>query len=151
MRFKQVSGLLAAIADARLAISSNYLRLAGQVDSTRTRMVLEYLAGRERQGHDSLQAFIEQAPEGLLNTWFQNANDSDVIYRVNHVDLDAGSTPQDVLALALSLDNGLIEVLAQQAAQAPTPESRDALLSVMDEEQANQRKMVVNIARFEDV
>ena len=46
MRFKQVSGLLQGVADARLALAQAYERLATQVDSTRTRMVLDYLASR---------------------------------------------------------------------------------------------------------
>ena len=151
MRFKQVSGLLQGVADARLALAQAYERLATQVDSTRTRMVLDYLASRERQGYASLTRYLQQAPAAVLNTWFQGDFDSDFIQRVGHLDASSQATPAEMLTLALSLDNELVALLAQQAAQAPTPESRDALLSVMADEQTNQRKMVLNVARFEDV
>ena len=151
MRFKQVGELVQGLIDARLALGKLYARLAAQVDSSRSRMVLEYLSGRERAGHDQLLNYLQQAPRGVIDTWFQNAFDSDFVARLNRIQLDAGACPNDVLELALGLDQQLIELLAQQAAQASTPESRDALLSMMADEQLQQRKMVLNIARFEDI
>ncbi len=151
MRFKQIGELVLGLSDARQALAKLYARLAAQVDSSRSRMVLEYLAGREHGGHQQLLDYLQQAPRGVLDTWFQNAFDSDFIARLNRIDLDAGASPNDVLQLALGLDQQLIELLAQQAEQAPTPEARAALLSMMADEQQQQRKMVLNIARFEDV
>ena len=151
MRFKQVSGLLTEVCNARLALAQAYERLATQVDSTRTRMLLDYLAGRERQGYDSLNRYLQQAPHGVLDTWFGRAFDSDFVARIGHLDADAVATTTDVLLLALTLDHELIGIIGQQAALAPTPESREVPLAVMAEEQNNQRQLVLNVARFEDV
>lgn len=151
MRFKQVGELVQGLSDARQALAKLYARLAAQVDSSRSRMVLEYLAGRERAGQQQLLNYGQQAPRAVLDTWLQNAFDSDFIARLNRIDLDAGASPNDVLQLALGLDQQLIEMLAQQAEQMPTPEARAALLSMMADEQQQQRKMVLNIARFEDI
>lgn len=151
MRFKQVSELITQLIKARSALASAYTQAANQQQGAREQMLLQYLAKRESAQVDSLTSYLEDAPRGVLDTWFENQHDTEFFASLAAQEFAPNADSDALLAIALELDNQLMATIAQASVAAPTPESHEALISLLQHEQDLHRRMVTNVARLQDI
>ncbi|MBB1268299.1 hypothetical protein [Shewanella sp. SR44-3] len=151
MRIQQLSELLKLIASGRLEMKTLYRRLSQHVDSTRVKMVLDYLGKNQQQAHDALARYLAEAPTRILGTWYDGVVFEDFSKRCKAINLAPNANDEDVLELHLDLENRLLALLQQGADLAPTQEIRSALSELVAVEKNQQRRLVHNVQRMEDI
>lgn len=151
MRFKQLQDLLEYVVKGREHLSQLYSRLEHSVDIERSKMLLSYLAKKEWEQRDSLLAYLEGAPEGVRDTWFENAYDSDVLGAIDRTQLGAKATPDVILGVALDLDTQLISLLEKNVAVAPSQAVTSAMKNLISHEEEFQRRLTLSVERLEDI
>ncbi|EKE67868.1 hypothetical protein [Gallaecimonas xiamenensis] len=150
MRFKTVRDLIDHLAEAHLALSKLYQRLANHIDAERTRMMLHYLVDHEKGLSGQYSDYLK-AHHSALDAWFDKAQDSDFIKKLTYVDLPGGASQQDVLALALKLDNQLLEEIEALVPLCPGQESRQVLEGTLKLAREAQHQFVHQTMRMQDL
>jgi hypothetical protein len=79
MRFEQTHQILNNIRDFHSALSECYQHLQDESDRERSRLLLDYLVTREKELANALQNFMNEADHEVLDTWFQFADESELI------------------------------------------------------------------------
>ncbi|WKE65006.1 hypothetical protein PVT67_15260 [Gallaecimonas kandeliae] len=150
MRFKTLGDVFEHLTEAHQALAKLYKRLVANCDSERTRMMLHYLAEHEQQQAEHFTQYLKAShPE--LGTWFDKAVDTDFIHGLNRVSLETDVSQQDVLELALKLDNELLAELEALVPLCPGPSSRELLEGTLKEARARQHQLVHQTMRMEDL
>ncbi|WP_115717371.1 hypothetical protein [Gallaecimonas mangrovi] len=150
MRFKTVRDLVNHLCESHFALSKLYQRLADNADAERTRMMLHYLVDHEKKVSDDY-ASVLKTPGEALDTWFDNAIDSHFDKSLTYVDIKANATQEDVLELALSLDNKLLADIEALVPQCPSQESKTFLEGLLSSAQDIQHRFVHQTMRMQDL
>ncbi len=151
MRFQQLKEILAHLIESRSALSQLYRRMVSQADSPRAKMLLEYMVIHEKEVVEKLTNYLEDAPSRVLDTWFENVQGEDFVARCQKVELPATMTEQDVLGLALELENSLLDLLHDALEVAPTPDVKSAIESLLQAERVRQQRFVHSTMRMDDM
>ncbi|WP_341502100.1 hypothetical protein [Gallaecimonas sp. GXIMD4217] len=151
MRFKQVRDLIDFTLEAHEALAKLYDRLSNQVDAERSRMMLHYLSEHERKVVGELQNYLDDAPDRLLDTWFDNASDSELLRKISLTQLPATADQQQILSLALDLDNRIIDSIAALVDNCPCSDSRTLLSNLVEVSRDRQHRFVHQTLRMTDI
>lgn len=151
MRFQQLKEILEHLIESRSAMSQLYRRMASQADSPRAKMLLEYMVIHEKEVVDKLTNYLEDAPSRVLDTWFENVQGEDFVGRCQKVELPATMTEQDVLGVALELENSLLDLLHDALEVASTPDVKSAIESLLQAERIRQQRFVHSTMRMDDM
>jgi hypothetical protein len=151
MRIKQLRDLLVLVATNRLEMKALYRSLSQHLDGTRGKMMLNYLQQQQQQVHDALMRYIEEAPSHILDTWFDGIVFEDFAKRCQSQHLAANALDEDILEIHLDLEDRLIKLLEQGVDTAPTDEIRSALMNLVAVERKQQKQLVHNVNRLEDL
>ncbi|WP_028109925.1 hypothetical protein [Ferrimonas futtsuensis] len=151
MRFKQMRELLEYVSQCRVAMSKLYDRLDHQADSSRVKLLLEYLRTHQLEVAEKMDEYIEEAPHGVLDTWFKRLDYDDIIQECNGVVLEGGADEHAVMNLALELDNKVLGLLHLALEQSEHMETQSALEAVLAAERIRQQRFVHNTLRMDDI
>ncbi|USD37100.1 MULTISPECIES: hypothetical protein [Ferrimonas] len=151
MRFKQMRELLEYVVECRMAMSKLYERLNNQADSSRVKLLLDYLKNHQIEVADKVSEYIDDAPQGVLDTWFKRLDYDDIVAECTAVTLNAGVDEHDVMNLALELDNKVLALLHLALEQSEHQETRQALESVLQAERIRQQRFVHSTLRMDDI
>ena len=151
IRIQQLSKLLEFIATSRLDMKQLYSRLHRNADSTRVKMMLEYLQQHQQHVHDSIENYIDEAPTRMLDTWYKDITFEDFKKRCNESALAANMTEDDVLELHLDLENRLIGLIEKTANSTAVTEIKEALMDLVRVERTQQKRLVHSALRMDDI
>lgn len=151
MRFKTIRDLLEHLGEAHQALAKLYHRLVPEADAERTRMMLHYLVEHEQKLADEFAQYLAAHNDKLLDTWFDKARDSDFEQHLQRVSLAATATQEDVLALALKLDNRLLEDIEALLPLCPSDSSRELLSDLVKVSHDRQHQLVHQTQRMYDL
>ncbi len=79
MRFEQTREILKHIQDFHTSLSHCYQHLEDEPVRERTRLLLDYLKTREHDLANAIQSFTNEAEPELLDTWFQFADENNLL------------------------------------------------------------------------
>ncbi|ADN74723.1 conserved hypothetical protein [Ferrimonas balearica DSM 9799] len=151
MRFQQLKEILDHMIDSRSAMSQLYRRMTGQADSPRAKMLLEYMVIHEKEVIEKLSNYQDEASPRVLDTWFENVQGEDFTLLCQKIELPATMTEQDVLGMALDLENRLLDVLHAALEVAPTQDVKSAIESLLQAERVRQQRFVHSTMRMDDM
>ncbi|MBY6187662.1 hypothetical protein KUV89_13645 [Marinobacter hydrocarbonoclasticus] len=151
MRFQQLKEILDHLIESRSAMSQLYRRMTSQADSPRAKMLLEYMVIHEKEVVEKLANYQDEASPRVLDTWFENVQGEDFIVLCQKTELPATMTEQDVLGLALDLENRLLDLLHAALEVAPTQDVKSAIESLLQAERVRQQRFVHSTMRMDDM
>ncbi len=151
MRFQQLNEQLAYISTCRLEMAKLYHRLYEGVDSSRVKLMLEYLQQHEKQVAQKINNYIETAPTRLLELWYNDIVFEDFIKRCQDINVQADMDENGLLELHLELDNRLIGLLEKTENASVPGEVKSALGDLIRVEKIQQQRLVHSYLRMEDI
>jgi rubrerythrin len=128
-----------------------YRRLAEGADRERVRLLLNYMGRHEKHLEASLAAFEEQAASGLLDTWFQYDPEEETLARLTDVAVDPGMGVDDVIALAMRVDDGLIGLYEELAACALSADVKELFANLLELEKQEKSKAIRGALEMKDL
>lgn len=119
-------------------------------DQERLRLVLDYIARRERYLDSALASFQNDAPHTVLNAGFKVIPGRPIKECLDLVKLDV-KDPDSILRSVLEMDNCLNDILRATAKTAGTPEARELFGQLVEMAEREQRRLVRDTIEMEDL
>lgn len=140
MSFKTVRDVLQLSRDIHVNASNLFEQLRDQTQRERVDMMLKLLSRHESQLVDALEKVEQKASQRVLDEWHQTEVSSvaQVLEGCQHCHPDI--TIEELVAMALKVDDALINLYSHMANDASTSESRTLFSNLISLEEAEKVK-----------
>ena len=149
MRFKPIKDFLAYIEECHLALADLYMRLSLEANNEKVKLLLDFMRNKEQLSYLHLHEYVQQAPPSLLETWLDNIFEQSFPLKCQQMQLQPEISIEDVVALAMSLDTQLIDLLQNAAYSSPTIEAEVALENLTNQEEKTMHQVIMASNEFE--
>lgn len=102
-----------------------YTELARQVISERVKMFLSTLVRHEVELSRELKNYLEQAPDSILNTYYQFDHEKDIEHLYQTPITPSECSADDIEAIASRIDNYLCELYQEMIEEVDSPKVRE--------------------------
>lgn len=127
-----------------------YHQLEDASEKARVKLVLEYLRHHETFMEECLTKFEDGASANVL-TWYKNTPDAATHKCFENLEVRPDMTAEDVMRVALRLDECLIRLYRGMAERAPSAEVRELFDDLLKLELREERNMVRDTGEMEDL
>jgi len=124
MAFEQTRDILEKARGFHRDLAAYFERLERVAQQEKVRMVLEYLRRHEQAMDEELKSFEARAERPVLDSWFKYAPES-VQETIARLEIRPDMTVEEVVAIALKLDEQLLELYGHAARLAPDADARE--------------------------
>jgi len=144
MRFDQTGEVLHFVERFHEDIAHAYAKLGEEVAQRRSRLLLDYMAGREIRLAEAVRSFAHDSDDPALKEWDPfTIDDSKVRARLRD-GLDAAAPPDDLLELGLDIAEWFEQLYARLAAKSGTPEQKTLFESLRERTENEKHKLARN-------
>lgn len=133
-------------------LSEFYEKLKRETERERVKMLLDYLSRHEKHLEETLAQYEDDVSEKILDAWFQyvpEEEDQDLSPEKLHVKPDM--SVEDVIRMALQLDDYLVKLYEGMVERANFPEVREAFLNLLELEKQEQHQVSKNALSMTDI
>ncbi len=148
MPFEQTRDILEKARGFHRALAAYFERLEQIAPKERVRMVLEYLRRHEQAMDEELKSFEAHAARPVLESWFKYAPES-VQEAIQRLEIRADMTVEEVVDIALKLDEQLLALYGHAARLAPDAAVRE-LFSNLHREGLRERARILRAVNEPD-
>ncbi len=128
-----------------------YAQLARQEDRDRVKMLLDYMSRHEKGFEQMLADYGKGQAQALLDTWMQFEPDERGLKVPEPRTLRADMTVDEVIKIALRLDDELIRFYSQAADLASIDDVRDLFAKLARQEEDEKSKATLNALLIKDM
>jgi rubrerythrin len=151
MRFKKSREVLEHVKRFHEDISAYCERVCGASDEQRSRILLNYIADRERNLAHAVGAITEETSDQVLDTWFQYTTDDTALHALLTSSFRPTMSPEEVMSATLAIADHLLAMYRDMLAAADTDELRRVFQNLLDHEQKEKEKLARNLQMFQDL
>lgn len=126
----------------------------------RLQMIMNYMADHEHKLATALQRYRDSADPKILETWLDHVPEMDALPVLEDItdtsaaDLEekfSGAAEDDVIDIALAIDNRLIEAYEELARSATIETVRDLFEDLAEQQRSEQRRLQMSSVRMQDI
>ena len=151
MTAKRMRDVIDCARDFHEALSAMYQLLSDRSGSERARLLLDYLQRHEHRLGEVLEEYEAGAPRALMETWFKPGPECPKVPALEAADLDGDISIDEIVCLALKLDDLLVQLYREAAEEAVSPEVRDAFDSLSEHTVAEEHQLVRDAPAAKDL
>lgn len=142
MRFEQTKDILEHARTFHNYVAEYYHQLKEKSNKERLKMFLDYFEEHERHLEETIADYEESLNEKLLKTWFKMSPCEEVFKKLQAL-LKAGeNSVEQLIQLALQVDDCLINMYKTLAERAEVPKLRELFTDLIQLEENEKRKAV---------
>lgn len=145
MPFEQTRDVIEKARAFHRDMAAFYHRTEAVVERERVKMVLDWLASHEERMERKLAEVEASTAKRMLDSWYQYPPDADVQQAVARIEVRPDMRAQDVICMALHLDETLLRLYKRAADTAPMSEVRDVFESLLEEGKKEREKLVLDL------
>lgn len=149
--FEQTRDVLDHARSFHHQVAELYQRLEDRVEKERVQMLLDYLQRHEKHLEQSLADYEDEASKWILDAWFQYTLEEDPSDLLSSVEIREDMSVDDVVRLALRLDDYLIDLYRNMAERADLPEVREVFANLLELEQQDEHQIARNALRLDEM
>jgi rubrerythrin len=151
MRFEKMIDALDHVCLFHNSLSKYYQKMSKVSKSEKVKLLLDYMAENENTLAKTISDYQEQAPAGILNTWFQYANDVNILKLPVFDKDDLMKEPEDVVGFSMKYSNELIELYTEMSGYSDNPALKEVFDNLADMQTQEKHKLSMNIDRLMDL
>jgi rubrerythrin len=140
-RYVQVRDLLEQAADFHGKMAEFYHGLSERADKVRVRLLLDYVSTHEKNLHDSLEEFDDEASQGILDTWVDRDHCDRIVRACERLPAAPDLSIDGVTRLAMEVDTSLVGFYDELARKAESEPVREVFRNLVAQEQAELRRL----------
>ena len=140
-RFVQVRDLLEQAAQFHGRMAEFYHGLSDRAPKERVKLLLDYMSTHEKNLHDSLEDFDEEASEGVMDTWVDRDHCDRIVHACENLPAAPELSIDGVTTLAMRVDETLIGFYDELARKAEGEDVRTVFRNLVAQEQAELRRL----------
>lgn len=145
MPFKQTRDVIEKARAFHSDLGAFYHRLEAVVEREKVKMVLDWLATHEERMERKLAEVESSAAKGVLDAWYQFPPDATVKEAIGRIEIRPDMRAQDVICLALHLDENLLRLYKSAAEASQAREVRGIFESLLEEGKKEREKLVLDL------
>jgi len=142
--YRQVHDVLNGAVEFHRELEGFYGQLAQKADRKRVQLLLRYMSRHQRDFERGLAKNDDEGMRGLLDTWMQYTPSDQALTIPESDTLHRSITVDEVVELALLLDQRLLDFYLEAARLAKSPEVRDPFRKLARQQQDDKEKLQVN-------
>ena len=151
MAIKQTRDVLDYVRDFHKKLGDFYDDLADHQDKERIKMLLTYMARHEKYLEEMLDEYEKNASKKVMDSWLQCAPEMEMVDIFATVKLDPDMSVDDIISLAVKLDDYLIEVYRKVADSAELEEVKNIFTKLLEKENQEKYTLVRQAMRLNDL
>jgi len=151
MMFKTTREVLDRIRKFHRMLSIYYDDVSKQTDQARLRLLLDYMSRHEKKFEENLARFGEESSKKLLDTWFKFLPDEDKLIGCEAMKIRPDMTIDDVISIALRVDDCLIQFYTEMAEGCVIKEIKDFFTNLSNMEKREKYNFSRNTAELQDL
>lgn len=132
-------------------LSAFYQRMGDQASKGRVRLLLQYMSRHEKHLEECLQDYERDASRRILETWFQYTPGAVPLEHLERVRLEPEMSIEDVVDVALRLDECLIRLYQEMADKADSREVAEVFCNLLDLERKEEVCLTRNALSIKDL
>lgn len=149
--FEQTRDVLDHARSFHHQVAELYHALEDTAEQGRVKMLLDYLQRHEKHLEQSLADYEGEASKRILDTWFQYALEEDPADFLSEVEVKKNMSVEDVVRLALRLDDYLIDLYRHMVAHSDIPEVKEVFANLLELEQQDEHQIARNALGIDDM
>jgi len=153
MNFETTKDVLDHAREFHGQVSVYYRQLGKKVQKERVKMLLEYMSRHEKHLEENLARYEEDVSGRILNTWFQYPPPKDILKTVVSFTLEGKEnlTVDEVIDLALRIDDCLIQLYKQMAAESECGDVREVFTNLLEMEKHREMDLVRDALHLKEI
>lgn len=154
MRFETAREVLDHAKKFHSQLSVFYQGLATGQCPGKAKLLLNYLVQHEKKLADALRRFENDAPNGVLETWFQYTHDEDNLKIPQQENLPSKESKKSIEGISeyfMAVGDELISLYEEMAKQADEIQLKDIFTNLADMQKQEQRIFSMNVNRLADL
>jgi rubrerythrin len=151
MRFEKARDAIKHAQSFHIQLCELYKFMATQENIQRVALLLDYMIQNEKKLADTLKDYEKNTPAGVLDTWLQFTNDSNILKVPKNEDLSPAKSVEDIVKFSMESSDELIEVYTQIAEQADEPKVKEIFTHLAQNQIQAKKLLSMNTDRFMDI
>ncbi len=151
MRIERTRDILDHARKFHRMIADAYHQKGEHADHIRLRMLLDYLELHEKHLEKTLGEYEEAASKKILEHWFRQSPCEVKFAELNQLLAQENPTEDDIVNLAVSVDNCMIDLYKSFVNYTDDENVRALFQDLVSLEEHEQRRMVRDSLRFQDL
>lgn len=151
MRFKKTRELLDHVRRFHEDVGAHCEEVCGGAEQERIRILLNYIAERERNQARAMSEFEKETADQVLDTWFQYTTDDDALPTLLTASFKPDMAPEDIMNAMMAIADHLLALYRDLLDAADTDELRQVFQNLLDHEQKEKEKLARNLQMFQDL
>jgi len=125
-------------------ISELYERLEKVDQKEHVKMLLDYMSRHEKHLAECLEEYEEEMSEKILDTWYKYTPNNKSCEHLENYELKSDMTIDDLVSLAIHLDECLVKLYRDVAENAESDEVRALFASLLKKEEHEEIQLMKN-------
>ena len=151
MTFQRTRDVLENVRLFHAQVSDFYQCLSGKAEKQRIKFLLDYMSRREKRFENYVAQYGTEASQGIMDTWFQYAANAKLGADLKAFDLESDMTVDQVINIALKMDERLFNLYDEMARSADSAKVKDFFSSLRDTVQQEKNEFVRSTRELEDL
>lgn len=151
MSFDQVKDVLAQARQFYRYTAEYYQKLREKSDRQRVRMLLDYMARREKGFAEIVAEYQDSAADKITETWMQFTPPQAVTDYLESLETRPVQSVDELLKIAREIDQHLLDYYQTLVNTAPLPKIRAAFANLMNSTLQKEREVLFHAQRMRDL
>lgn len=141
--YKQTSDIIQSVRSFHDQMRIYYDRLHKNDEKQKVKMLLDYLSRHEKHRDETLAKYEEEASKKVMEIWFKYIPNNISPDCFDNIDIKSNMSVDDVIGIAMHLNNCLLELYTRLVENTPGNEVRDVFNCLLE----RMKKEKMNLAR----
>jgi hypothetical protein len=153
MAFETTKDVLDHAREFHTQLSEFYSLLSSKSEKQRIKLLLDYMSQHEKYLEETLTRYEEEVSEKILNTWFQYPPPKEILDTCREVSINETDylTVDDVIEMAVKLDDCLIDLYKEMIKNSETDQMREVFTNLMEMEKRQELELVRDAQEWKDI
>ncbi|WP_163835167.1 hypothetical protein [Spartinivicinus ruber] len=144
MQFPKLHDVLDYVVKTHWQMSQLYQKLSRKAEQKKVKLLLDYLVEHEKAISDNLLKIEEHAPSQVINLWYQELTNDPLFKQYHAKDYGKDISLNDVIEIALELDDRLIDLYQLLASHAQSSKAKETLNNLLYIEKQRKKQFMMN-------
>lgn len=153
MAFETTKDVLDHAREFHFQLSEFYRVLSNKSEKLRVKMLLDYMSQHEKYLEETLGRYEEEMAKKILNTWFQYPPPKGILNTCREISIEEKEeyTVDDVIEMAVKLDQCLIDLYNEMIKNTETEEMREVFTNLLEMEKRQELQFVRDAQELKDL
>ncbi len=150
-KFKQVRDVLEYGKYLHAKLKALAERIEEDEQNARLKLLLEYLKRHEEELAKHLARFEQETQKHILELWLPYPPDSRIEKTLEAVTLHPNMSLEEIVKVVMEFEDALIELYRESLNEIDDPHVQEVLTNLVQLEEAEKRRLAMNVARFQEI